>query len=424
MSIELRPYQIKAIEDAVFGLKTSKKQLVVLPTGAGKTIVLAEIIKRLNKKTLIIAHSREILSQIKKSIKKMNVKVDVIVRSIQSFNSQDISECNLNIELVLVDECHRSCAKSYKKIIDYFCKKKGALLCGFTATPFRTDGQSIYEIFGFPDNKISLIDLIEEGFLCDFRGYRVKTNTSLKGISTKKGDFIESRLSAVINVKNRNELIVNEYLKIAPKEKTLVFCANISHAQELKKEFHSKNISCACVHGKMNKNERDEILHKFKSGEIQVVTNCQILTEGFDEPSITCLVMARPTTSKVLYMQMIGRGSRIFLDKNHCKVIEFTDNDYDVCHLECLIDSKISKFTVERGQSLLKRSKEAFLLLQEGKETIVENIEFIKPKSIYERPATPWQRQILKQLNIKHEEPLSEFMANQYINGCDVYGNL
>lgn len=418
MTIELRPYQIKAIEDAVFELKTSKKHLVVLPTGSGKTIVLAEIIKILNKKTLVIAHSREILSQIKKSIKTMNVNVDVIVKSIQSFNSNYISKFEENIELVLIDECHRSCAKSYKKIIDYFCKGRGALLCGFTATPFRTDGQSIYEIFGFPDNKISLLDLIEEGFLCDFRGYRVKTNTSLKGISTKSGDFIESRLSAVINVKNRNELIVNEYLKIAGQEKTLVFCSNISHAKELKKEFQSKRISCECVHGKMNKNERDLILHKFKSGEVQVVNNCQILTEGFDEPSITCLIMARPTTSKVLYMQMIGRGSRNFPGKDHCKVIEFTDNDYDVCHLEYLIDSKISKFTVENGQSFLKRSKEALILLQEGKEIIVENIQFIKPKSIYEKTATPWQRHILKELNIKHEEPLTEFMANEYINGA------
>ncbi len=346
----LRPYQIKAIDSICDGFNKDKKQLCVLPTGSGKTVIFSNIIKKLKCKTLIIAHTKELIEQISKTLSiecdgithqiyksRGKYESEVIICSIQSaIRKGSLKNLkNQEFDLLVIDECHRSCSKSYRKIIDYlgFNNKK---LLGVTATPFRTDSQSVYEIFGFPTFSMSIINMIEEGFIVDFSGYRIKTNISIHGIRKSKGDFISSKLDSIINVKNRNQIIINEYAKLASGEKTIAFCVSIKHAQDLKKEFLLRGISCENIDGKMSFFKRKNILERFKNGDIKVITNCNLLTEGFDEPSVSCLLMCRPTISKSLYIQMIGRGSRLYPDKNLCKVIEFTDNDFDVCNIASL----------------------------------------------------------------------------------------
>jgi ATP-dependent helicase IRC3 len=341
---------------------------------------------------------------------------EVIISSIQSA-SKPTSLKKLNekeFELLIIDECHRSCAKSYRKLIHClgFDRKK---IIGFTATPFRTDMQSLTEIFGFPSFKMNIIDLIKEGFLVDLVGYRIKTNITLTGISTKGGDFIEAKLGAVINVSNRNKLILDSYKKNCAGKKALVFCASINHAVDLCNEFNSEKIPSAVIHGKMKTSERSKVLKKFKEGEIRVITNCNILTEGFDEPSIECLLMARPTLSKTLYIQMIGRGLRLYPNKKNCTVIEFTDNYHDVCDLEDLIDIPKGNSKSKDGEPLsayFERAKKGFI--GEGNGAIEQEMNLIKsrPLSYSERPATIWQIKELKNKFIKFSEPISEAAAN------------
>lgn len=415
--MELRPYQIKIIDDTCDAIKNKNKQLIVVPTGGGKTVIFAHIIQKLGLKTLIIAHTKELIAQAKNTLSGIAKDVDYSVETVQrmgslrTLNKMDGSEYGL----IIFDECHRAGARSYKNITEKFHNAK---IIGVTATPFRHDGQKISDIFGKSICSISILDMIKEGFLCDFEGYRVSTGVSLREISTTRGDFISSRLSSVINVKNRNELIVREYLKICPHDKTLAFTANIDHAEELAKEFRMNGIICEAVHGKNSETKRKKLISDFKTGKVQILVNCQILTEGFDDPSIQCLIMARPTTSKTLYMQMIGRGSRIYPGKEACKVIEFTDNDYDVCQLEEILDSPVKKYGMERGEKLTEFSQRLPKTLEdETQETFVEKMKIIPASNIYEKKASEWEKSFLRSKGININDDLTKIEANNLILG-------
>lgn len=408
--MNLYPYQEKIFNNALNELKNRNSLMIVVPTGGGKTVIFSHLVKALGLKTLIIAHTRELIDQCKRTLDKVGVE-NVDVCSIQKCY-KNLDKIN-GYDFLVIDECHRSCSFSYLQLIEKFKNKK---LLGVTATPFRSDGQWLIDIYGNKISPLNLMDMIEANLLCDFEGYRVRTNSSLKGISHVRGDFTSNKLASVINVKNRNELIVKEYTKLAFGEKALCFAVNIAHANELTAEFNRNGISAAAVHGGLTKHRRDEYIGKFREGLIQVLVTCQILTEGFDEPSITCLLMARPTISKVLYMQMIGRGSRLYPGKKVCKVIEFTDNQYDVCDLEDLVNSSSKRLPYEQKETLREYNRRAKEFLSETQNTIVEQFKIV-PKAVYERPATPWQISFLKKLEIAFQEPLSEMQANHLIKG-------
>lgn len=434
MSIVLRKYQTDAIKKALEHLKSNKRSLISLPTGTGKTVIMSHVIKNFNKKSLVVVHTRELEEQFIKTYKslypndsigmkmkdKWNTNSNVIISTIQSLHYRS----NLDklrdegIELLVFDECHHVAANSYQKLITNLgCDKKE--ICGFTATPYRSDKKDITKTLGLISFSSSLIDMIKDGYLCEIKGSRIYTNISLKGISTQNGDFAPGRLAAVINVQNRNELILQTYLKDCLEEKCICFTVNISHADELCKLFKHKNIKCEVIHGKLSKNTRDMYINMFKKGEIKVLFNCNILTEGFDEPSITTILMARPTLSKSLYTQMVGRGTRIFKNKKFCKVVEFTDNDFNICSLEDLLDSPNRKIKIKEGETLTEYSaryiKELELI---GEGLHPENIDLThsKTKIIYEREASQWQKMKLNSLGIEFKDSITEFEANELIN--------
>lgn len=413
--MDLRIYQKNAITAALSSFSFNKRHLIVLPTGSGKTVVFMQIAKRSSLKTLVVAHTKEIISQASQRVSELKL-VDIDVLSIQKASSTSFLKNlpSLGYELLIIDECHRSHANSYKKLIERFGDRH---VLGVTATPFRTDKKTLSSIFGAPVFELHLLEMIDQGFLCDFTGYKISTSVSLNNVRKNRGDFSERNLSAVVNVANRNQLIVQEYKNLARTDKALCFCADVSHAVDLRNEFIAQGISCEAIHGKLPNTSRKNILSDFKSGKIQVLTNCQVLTEGFNEPSISCLIMARPTCSKVLYMQMIGRGSRVWPGKETCKVIEFTDNDFDVCHMEELLEKKIPNFRIKHGERLttgFSRMKKE--LLEVGTHTFVEK-KILIPKTIYERPASSWQINELKKLNISYEPSITEFLANTLIFG-------
>lgn len=406
--MNLYPYQQKIVDEVLSNFKRVNKQMIVVPTGGGKTVIFCRIAQILGLKTIVLAHTKELVYQCQKTARMMHVE-DMDVTTVQSVSRR--TDALGAYDLLIVDECHRGGSKSYLKCINEFKEKK---VIGVTATPFRTDQTKLLEIFGEKIQPLTLLDMINADLLCDFEGFRVRTNVSLRGISTKNGDFSADKLASVINVKNRNELIVREFKNLAQGLKTLCFAASLKHGEELVKEFQKAGISCASCHGELPKKARKQILLDFKTDKIQVLINCQLLTEGFDEPSIRCLLMARPTQSKILYTQMIGRGARKFPDKKICKVIEFTDNDYDVSSLEDLISPLAIRKPIQQGETLSRYGSRIKEFLEECNQTFVDSMVVV-PKSIYEKGATPWQRSFLLKTKIKHQEPLTEFVANQLI---------
>ncbi len=410
--IKLHDFQNKIVDCVIKNLKKRDRSLIVVPTGGGKTVIFCEIANRLNLKTLFLAHTRELLEQAKRTFKIMGIEDGLITfDSIQRIThpSNKIPE-NVHFDLVVIDECHRARSNSYMKIINRFFDSK---IIGLTATPYRGDGQLITNIFGYPEEPLTLIDLIKSGFLCDFIGHRIKTSINLQSIkrtnSTK--DFSSGCLSAVINVKERNEIILNAWRKYGENKKTLGFACSVPHAIELCNIFRQNGIPSDYISGSIATSERDIRIMKFKSGETKVMWNCDILTEGFDEPSIECLLMARPTLSKRLYVQMIGRGSRIFPEKKYCKVLEFTDNQYDVCNLKDLLKMGTENIKLIEGESLTKMIERVEVDLLDSDGQIVEENQKIV-EEVFDPPASDALLNILKNFGIFYKKNITEFGAN------------
>ena len=232
------------------------------------------------------------------------------------------------IDKVVTDEAHHAPARSWLKIY----KRIGELFpdwqhLGVTATPIRTKGASDLEaIFGKPIYVKSIFELIVEGYLSPLKGLEVRTNISVEDVGVQAGDFIAEELSRVINTKERNRLVVENYLELAADRKALVFAVDLNHARSLAEMFNTQGVSAAWVSGDTPLSLRRSFLEKLCSSEIKVIVNCMVFTEGFDEPSLDAILVARPTRSLVLYCQMIGRGFRPYPGKKNCLFIDFVDN--------------------------------------------------------------------------------------------------
>jgi hypothetical protein len=239
---------------------------------------------------------------------------------------------NYFVEGILVHNCHHSTATTYQNILRHFGVLKGEekykhiVLLGVTATPSRADHVGLDKIFDEIAFNYGLREGINNGYLSNIKAYQVTTGTDLTGVHTRMGDFAEDELAEAVNDQERNKLIISTYKEITPDTKALVFAANVAHAKNLSDDFNSAGIKSAYILGETSREERHDILRKFKTGDIKVVTNCQVLTEGFNEPSIQTLLMARPTKSSVLYQQMVGRGTRLFEGKPWLNLVDFVDN--------------------------------------------------------------------------------------------------
>lgn len=348
-NILLRNYQKEALESVnkSFDDKITT-QLIVLPTGTGKTVILAAIAKHFNKKTLILAHRDELIQQTKKILKLYWPEADIgiskaelheinhqiVIGSVQSCSRRKRLEQlkKENFELLIIDEAHHSTADSYKKIIKAlgFAGNKNKLLVGVTATPERSDKKGLGDIFKKIVFTRSISTMIKASFLSPVFGRKILTKISLQSVKLHKGDFECMALAEAINTDERNKLIVKKYKEHASTRKGIAFCVDVDHCKKLAAEFCHQGISAAAVWGSMDEDSRKKTLAQFTNNEIQVLTSCAVLTEGYDEPSVNCIAMCRPTKSKGLYTQCIGRGLRPFPSKQDCLVLDFSDDSHNI----------------------------------------------------------------------------------------------
>ncbi len=343
-SILLRDYQLAALlnvqEEFHYGIT---QQLVELPTGSGKTIIMAEIAKHYNKKTLILSHREELIQQTYQKVKlvwsdadigickaeRNEIDHQIVIGSVATCHkSKRLTQLKQQgFEVLIVDEAHHAAADSYKKIIEElgFTTNKNKLLVGFTATPERNDKKGLLDIFEKITFSRSISTLITAGYLSSVHGRKILTECSLDDIKTYKGDFIVQQLAHAVDIPSRNNFIVDKYIEHASGRKAVGFTVNIKHAQNLAAAFNNKGIASSAIWSDMPIQDRQKILQEFRDGKITVIFSCTILIEGFDEPSIECIIMARPTKSRPLYTQAIGRGLRLHPGKQDCLVLDFTD---------------------------------------------------------------------------------------------------
>jgi len=288
--------------------------LAHLATGGGKTVIFSELPKLLAaRRTLVVAHREELLKQAQSKLQDAGLAAEleqasnkasstcpVVVASIQSLNANGrlYKFSPYEFDLIVIDECHHAAAKSYLRIVDYFSK---AVVVGFTATPYRSDEADLLEVF--TDGVVfsmGMEELTHQGFLAPIH----------------KIERIVPSLDA--------PHVLQVYKELAPGQKTIVFCHDVDHSMQVARRFNDDGIKTAFIHGGMAKKEREETLQQYSKNGIKVLANCNVLTEGYDEPSVQCVMLARNTDSRGLYEQMIGRGTRLHAGKTHLKVIELS----------------------------------------------------------------------------------------------------
>jgi superfamily II DNA or RNA helicase len=339
----LRPYQQEAL-DAITKAQANVivRQLVVLPTGAGKTVIFSHLpaINKAATPMLVLAHRTELLDQAKSKIEQSNPDLtveieqaerkagyaDVVVASVATLGRNNTPRIMAYpqdyFKTIVIDEAHHAAAPSYRRIIDYF---NPPFLVGVTATPQRSDSVRLIDVFQEIVYYKTIEDLIEQGWLTRLLGYRIKTDTDLTDIGVNDGDFVQSQLEDAVNNPQRNAVIIASYKEICKDRKTIIFAAGVQHAKDLALSFTQQKIQSQLILGETPYEERVQILQNFKNGSVPVLINVGVLTEGFDEPSVGAIILARPTKSNLLYTQIVGRGTRIDEGKENCIIVDISD---------------------------------------------------------------------------------------------------
>jgi DNA repair protein RadD len=338
----LRPYQKIAVDDASIALDKHKNTIVVAPTGAGKTIMLSALIgKRYKKgkKILVLQHRDELVSQNKTKFTRVNPKIttsvvdgtekdwsgDAIFSMVQTLSRPNNLDNMCNFDMIVVDESHHAIAETYTRIIDRIKEANNSVeIVGFTATPNRGDKKGLRNIFNNCSHQIEITTLIREGFLVPPKTFVVAVGVreELENVRKTISDFDMGEVERIMNKRAINERIVEEWKEKAGNRKTVIFCSTVVHAQDVCDEYRRANVRAELLTGETPSDERKQILHDLEHGDIQVVVNVAVLTEGFDAPPVSCIVLTRPCSYKSTMVQMIGRGLRTIDPEEHPGIIK------------------------------------------------------------------------------------------------------
>lgn len=345
----LRDYQTKAVQDIYSYLcENDGNPVVVAPTGSGKSLIIAAFISEMLRcdpppRLLLLTHQKELIEQDLAKLKALLPDADMGVYSASlgekdadhqvTFASiQSIAKrTDLSFDGILVDECHLINNKDEGQY-QSFLKAMGCRVIGFTATPYRLgQGQLVEDGSLFTDyiETVGILDLQRMGYLSRLTTKATVEELDTNGVGKAMGEFKQNELQKKVNVFSTNDAVTNEIadsLEKYGRKHCIIFCAGVEHSYEICNLLNGKGISTVCVEGSMTKEDREQTLEEFTSGRAQCITNCSILTTGFDYPAVNCIVLLRPTLSPGLYSQMLGRGLRIAEGKVNCLVLDFAGN--------------------------------------------------------------------------------------------------
>lgn len=371
----LRPYQTAALESTLRQLQQYNSTAVVLPTGLGKTVYASKLIAGWEQgNTLFLAHTRELINQAADKLASDLGYRPAIEMNIQGIDPDNLWQGGLSVVasvqtmygdrrlakyekhpfgLIVIDECHHATAAGYRKVVDFFRKLNPSLkVVGITATPNRSDGTALGLMFESVAYQMSINDAVEQGWLVPVaQEYIVVDSLSFDGIKTKKNEFGEADFSAeqleaiLMEEETLHKMAVPTIEKVGER-RTLIFTATVRHAHTLASVLNRyREHSAKAVDGTTPTEQRKDIIRDFAEGRLQFLCNCAVLTEGFDAPACSAIVMGRPTKSLSLYTQMLGRGLRplpgivdgiedatdrrlsiLTSDKPNCLVLDFVGN--------------------------------------------------------------------------------------------------
>jgi len=353
--MELRPYQRAAIDGITSYFEHMHgNPLVVMPTGTGKSVVIAGFVREAfegwpDTRILMLTHVKELIAQnfaalirswpeapagiYSAGLNKRDIGAQILFAGIQSIakKAYHVQRC----DLVLIDEAHligRGDAGMYRKFLSDLHQINPQLkVIGFTATPYRMDSGMLHHgegrIFTDIAYEAKILEMFEAGYLSPVTTNPTTTTLDITGVGTRGGEFIAGQLEKAVMAGDQTALAVQEIVTLGrDRGSWLAFCTGVDHAIQVRDEIRKHGIDCETVTGETPPAERDRMLRAFKAGKLRALTNANVLTTGFDAPGVDLIALMRPTKSVGLYVQMIGRGTRLAEGKEDCLVLDFAGN--------------------------------------------------------------------------------------------------
>ncbi len=359
-TLALRPYQREAMDAVLAARRAGVRRMVVsLPTGAGKTVIFSQLARLAKRQVLVLAHREELLGQareklehaldgaavvsVERGAERASSDAKVLVCSIRSLHEERLARVirDRDVGLVIYDECHHAAADDNLRVLRQlgaFDEGWTGTLLGFTATTERGDGKGLDEVFERIVYSRALPEMIADGYLAPLRGFRIEAAADLRSLAKTGADFREDELAEAVDIEERNALVARSIQELARDRRTIAFCVTVNHARNLARSLNALGVPTGIVHGMMPGDARAKALADFRAGRTHVLTNVAVLTEGFDDPGVSCIAMARPTRSEGLYAQCVGRGTRLLPGKKDCLILDFVDlSTLSLCTLPSLV---------------------------------------------------------------------------------------
>ncbi len=368
--IALRPYQTEAIQSILAAEQRGlRRPLIALPTGTGKTVVFSHLIAQRPGRSLVLVHRDELIRQAYAKLKEINPSLSIgivkavedehaapcVIASVQTLARESrLKRLTTDFSTIVVDEAHHAVAESYRRVLDH-CgafTEHGPLTLGVTATPRRGDDVGLDNVFQEIVFQKGLLQMIEAGYLSDLRAIQLRLQADFHALHTRAGDFIDAEVESLLLEADAPKLIVKAYLEHAGDRKALLFVPTVRLAHDMAELFQCAGVAAGAIDGATPTEERRAILRRLHTGELHLVANCGVLTEGFDEPSVDCIVIARPTKSTALFTQMVGRGTRLHPGKQDCLVIDVAgvSRRHDLASVASIAGLPLD--ALEQGQSV------------------------------------------------------------------------
>jgi superfamily II DNA or RNA helicase len=340
MTLTLRPYQHEAVTRIISELRSHRSTLLTLATGLGKTVTFAALAAKVaasGRRTLVLAHRRELLEQAASALHRFNLSTgiesaddrvdvaalpDVTLATVQTLRGERLKRFSPDaFALTVVDEAHHAVAKSYRSVFEHFAS---ARILGVTATPDRADDVALGHVFESVAYTMGIREGIKGGWLApvELRSVSVES-LDLSRVRTVAGDLDRSALEAELVRDEVLHQVAKPLVELSQGRRTIAFVAGVEQAHALADVLRGYGIAAEAVDGGMERSERDAVRTRYTAGATQVVTNAMLYTEGFDAPETSCIALVRPTRSRSLLCQMIGRGTRLAEGKRECLVLDF-----------------------------------------------------------------------------------------------------
>lgn len=412
MEINLRPYQLALKNKVREAFKNNKRVILLAPCGSGKTVIASSIMQdaiKKGNKVWFIVHRSELMKQANDTLERYGIpKKNIEVYMVQSL-AHKLDKIKEEPNLIIVDECQHSSSSTYRKIINQY---PNAYILGLSATPTRLTGKPLGDIYETIISEVTAKQLIEMKYLADYSYYAPELNIDFNNIKIKAGDYDTEDVNRVMSKAKIYGDIIKTYKKLANNKKTILYCASIEYSKKMEKLFSENGYKIKHFDGTTPEKERQQIVEDFRNNKIQMLTNVDLIGEGFDVPDCECVLLLRPTQSLNLFIQSSTRCLRKNGDKKAI-IIDYVNNiqkhGLPTMDRQWSLDKKVKEYDNENddGTLRIRVCKECFSTFEGGD---------VCPYCGAKYELTAIEIENIKEVQLKKVEEERELKRQQYLS--------